>query len=359
MHRMRIGRLQELMQEREAEALWVESSVNFRYLTGHLPVSIERLMGLVVPAQGNLRLVVPRLLHEEVKDLELDDVHVWDDGDNPADAAGRALVGISKLHVHGDLPMWAAETLRSSRAGLELEIDDGLLGTLREKKDDEEIELLAESGSITDDVVEWVGTLDLDGVTERELAGRIRAHYLELGKEPADWALVASGANAAMPHFGGGEEPISTTDPLLLDFGGAVDGYWSDITRVYFPRDLDPKIKEAYDAVCAAAEAAFSTVATGVACKDVDRAARSVLEGAGLGEYFVHRTGHGLGLSVHEPPYITSANEQALEVGHVFSIEPGVYVPGEFGLRYENIVCLTADGPRSLNNSPREHFFSA
>ncbi|MDQ3986617.1 MAG: Xaa-Pro peptidase family protein [Actinomycetota bacterium] len=357
-HADRLTRLREKMGESGVAVLWVEPSINFLYLTGLDPLSIERLSGLLVPAEGDLTLVVPAMLEEETRALGATNTFTWTDGEGPEGAAGKALAQVSKLWVQPTLPMWAGELLRRSSPGLEVEVEPGLIPALRRIKDDHEVELLRQSGEFTDEVVEWVGELDLERMTERKLARRIRARYLELGVEGADWALVASGPNASMPHYAGGDVAIETNRPLLLDFGGAVEGYWSDITRIYFPRDLDPEIKEAYEVVCAAAEAAFKTAAPGVACSEVDRAARSVIEDAGLGEYFVHRTGHGLGLDVHEDPYIREGNEVPLEVGNVFSIEPGVYVPGRYGVRYENIVHLSDRGPESFNHSPREHYFS-
>jgi Xaa-Pro aminopeptidase len=161
-----------------------------------------------------------------------------------------------------------------------------------------------------------------------------------------------------MPHYVAGDNRIRTDDLLLMDFGCAVDGYWSDITRIYFPRPLTGELGDCYKIVCAAYDAAFEAARPGVACKEVDAAARKVITDAGYGEHFIHRTGHGLGMEVHEPPYLTGTNEQRLEVGHVFSIEPGIYLPGRFGVRFENIVHLGEDGLESMNNSPREHFFS-
>ena len=356
-HTERIDRFLEAMQERSVEHLWIEPSVGFRYLTGIEALSFERLAGLLVSADGELRLLVPLLLREEFDALaDRAEQFVWDDGEGPTAATIKALTGVDSIYVQRTLPVWAFEALRSAAGRLDLTIDPGLLSDLREKKDADELDLLRASSRVTDEVVEWIGTLDFSGVTERQLAGRIRARYLELGYEPAEWALVASGTNASMPHYAGGDVSISSSAPLLTDFGGTVGGYWSDITRVHFPRSVDPEITEAYEVVCSAAAAAFDAATAGTRCMDVDRAARSVIEDAGYGEYFVHRTGHGVGLEVHESPYITSTNEQVLEPGHVFTIEPGVYLPGKWGLRYENVVHVGPHGPESLNKSPRINY---
>lgn len=357
MHEERLSQLTGAMQERSIDYLWVEPSVGFFYLTGIEALSSERLTGLLVASNGELRLLVPLLLRDEFAGLAPGaDQFVWDDAEGPDEAASSVLAGVKTIHVQGSLPMSAFDSLSRAAPSLEVELDPGILSGLRERKDGTELEHLRRSSELSDEVVEWIASLDLNGVTERQLAGRIRARYLELGYEPGEWALVATGANAAMPHYAGGDVPISVTEPLLTDFGGAVEGYWSDITRVHFPRDADAEVLEAHEVVCAAAGAAFEKAGVGVPCRDVDRAARKVIEDAGYGDYFIHRTGHGLGLEVHEAPYITGANERLLEPGHVFTIEPGIYLPSRWGLRYENVVHIGEDEPESLNKSPRVHY---
>jgi len=358
-YRNRLDRLRSALDEAGTEALWIEPSVGLTYLTGLTPVSIERLFGLIVTPRGDLKLVVPELLADESKELPGEaEFFVWDDASGPERAAAAALEGTDKLVIQGSLPSWTWALLGSVRPGIEVAIVDHLLGRLRELKDVQEVDSLRRSGAATDETVEWVGMLDLSDLTEAQLAGRIQARYLELGFRPTPEGLIASGANSAMPHYIGAAERIRTDRLLLMDFGCAVDGYWSDITRIYFPRPLSGRLEECYRVVCAAYDAAFEVARPGVPCSEVDAAARKVITEAGYGENFIHRTGHGLGMEVHEPPYLTGTNERALEVGHVFSIEPGIYLPGRFGVRFENIVHLGEDGPESMNNSPREHFFS-
>jgi len=358
-YRDRLDRLRAALGEAGVEALWIEPSVGLTYLTGLTPVSMERLFGLIVTPRGDLRLVVPELLADESKELPGEaDFFVWDDASGPERAAAAALDGLDKLVIQGSLPSWSWALLGSVQQGIDVAIDDRLLGRLRELKDAQEVVALRRSGAATDETVEWVGTLGLSDMTEAQLAGRIQARFLELGHRPTPEGLIASGPNAAMPHYVAGEDRIRTDRLLLMDFGCAVDGYWSDITRIYFPRPLTGELGDCYRIVCAAHDAAFAAARPGVACQEVDAAARKVITDAGYGEHFIHRTGHGLGMEVHEPPYITGTNEQPLEVGHVFSIEPGIYLPGRFGVRFENIVHLGEDGPESMNNSPREHFFS-
>jgi Xaa-Pro aminopeptidase len=352
----RLEGLQEKLSERGAEALWLEPSVGLFYLTGLEPVSMERLFGLLVPASGAPRMVVPLLLKDECEHVDVAEPFVWGDAEGPENATAAALEGVSHLLVQGSLPVWSLRLLE--RPGMEIEEDHSVLSGLREQKEPEEVDLIRRSGALTDETVSWVGTLDLGNLTERQLSGKIQARYLELGHTPSPHGLIATGANTAMPHYVGGDVPISTEQILLMDFGCAVDGYWSDITRIYFPRELEEEVEEAYEIVCEAYEAAFGVLEPGVPCQEVDRAARKVIENAGYGDAFLHRTGHGLGLEVHEEPYIRDGNERPLEVGHVFSIEPGIYLLGHFGVRYENIVHLGAEGPEPMNLSPRQHYFN-
>lgn len=353
----RLARLLEEMNERSIANLWIEPSVDFSYLTGIEALSFERLTGLLITSQGDMRLLVPLMLENEFAGMAgRMETSAWDDASGPEEATATVLKGIDSLHVQGSLPMWAHHALRSAGSDVTIELDPGTVARLRERKDSDELERIRSSGELSDQVMEWIGTQDLASMTERELGGRIRARYLELGHTPGEWALVASGANAAMPHYSGEDVAISNSSPLLTDFGATVDGYWSDITRVFFPRTLDQEIKDAYEVICAAHDAALAAVAVGVPCREVDGAARSVIEQAGYGDQFIHRTGHGLGLELHEAPYITATNDQPLEIGHVFTIEPGIYVSGRWGLRYENVVHLGEGGAEVINNSPRHHY---
>lgn len=350
--RDRVERAVRLIAESAVDALWVEPSPNFAYLFGFESLSLERLCGVLVPASGELRAVVPQMHAEEFEALGDVEQFTWSDTEGPDDAAAACLKGIRSLLVAPDLPARALFELRAT-SGAEIELDTSVLQSLRLRKDDSEVEELRRAAAATDGVVEWIGSQIADSDTESQLAVRIRAHYLELG-HPEVIVLVASGPNAAMAHHLGDEGPIDPKRPLMIDIGARVGSYWSDTTRVFFAGE-DPAVDQAYEVVLAAYEAAFAAVAPGVPCQEIDRAARGVIDESGYGEYFIHRTGHGLGLDVHEPPYLRSGNPTPLEVGNVFTIEPGIYLPGQFGLRYENTVYLGIDGPEALNKTPRMH----
>lgn len=353
----RIERIRGSLAEASIEALWVEPSANLVYLTGLKPISMERVMGLVIRPTGDLRLVVPSLLADESAHVPDCDAFEWTDSDGPEAALAEALGDVKVLHVSPGLPVGIAETIRRDGA-VTIELEDAILASARARKDVAEAEALRRAGSVTDGVVEWIGTQDLDGVTEIEFALRLRIRYLEMGHVPWEEMLVASGANAAMPHYAGGEVPLGFGAPILFDIGGAVGGYQSDTTRVFFPEETDPEIADAYSVLLAAYEAAFAAVEAGTPCEEVDRAARRVITEAGYGASFIHRTGHGVGLEIHEHPYIREGNGAPLEVGNAFSIEPGIYVEGRFGLRYENLVYLGPEGPEALNNTPAHHLLT-
>lgn len=347
----RLARLREVMEEQAVGALWIEPSVGFRYLTGLEPVSIERLAGLLVPRSGELRALAPEMMSEELEPLGIE-VVTWSDADGPSTAAARVLSGVGSLHIQGSLPAWAWDALATASPATSIALDPGTLSGLREVKDDDEIALLRRSATVADETVRWIAEQDVSALTELQLAGRIQARFLTEGTQP--WPpLVATGPNASIPHYVEAASKVDPSKPLLCDFGASLEGYWSDITRVFFPVDVEAEIAAAYEVVCAAYDAALATVADGVPCAEVDRAARSVITDAGYGPQFVHRTGHGLGLDLHEPPYLTGGNETPLRSGNVFSIEPGIYVPGSFGLRFENIIHLGPDGPEELNRAPR------
>ena len=340
--------IQARIREEGADGLWVHPSVDFRYLTGLELLSIERPAGLLIPGKGDVRAAAPAMFAEPLAAV---DAVLWTDADGPEGALASVLGGLRRLLVAPSLPTGQAFLLRRVVPAIELELDPGIVAALRRRKTPEEIERLAEAGRRADAAVEWIGTLALDGWSERRLAGELQAHFLRGGAQPYD-PIVASGPNAALPHHETGATPIAREQPLLTDFGCIVDGYYSDITRVHFPAQVDAEVDEAWALVLEAYGAAERAAAPGVPARDVDRAARDVFAAAGVADRFVHRVGHGLGLEVHEEPYLTGANDAPLAVGDVFSIEPGLYVPGRYGLRYENTVALTGDGLVRLNQAP-------
>jgi Xaa-Pro aminopeptidase len=257
------------------------------------------------------------------------------------------LDGVTRCLIEPDLPSGIAFALRTARPGLDLALDPGVLSGLRERKAPDELEQLRAAGREADAAMAWVAGAELDGRSERWLALELQTRFLRRAVTPYDY-VIASGPNAALPHHETGDTPIRADAPLLTDFGCVVGGYYSDMTRVHLPAE-GGEAAEAYAIVRAAHDAVIAGLEPGLPCHEADRLARDVIEAAGYGERFIHRTGHGVGLEVHEEPYLRPGNPAPLEAGHVFSVEPGIYVPGRFGVRYENLVHLGADGPELLN----------
>ena len=343
-----LDRIREALRDAGADALWVHPAVDFRYLTGLAPLAVERPTALVILAGGGLRVLAPQMLAPELEAIE-GEVIAWSDGDGPDAAIARVLDGVGRCLIEPDLPSGTAFALRAARPGLDLVLDPGVLAGLRERKAPDELEHLRAAGREADAAMAWVAGADLEGRSERWLALELQMRFLRRGVEPYDY-VIASGPNGALPHHETGDTPITADAPLLTDFGCVVGGYYSDMTRVHLPADAG-EAAEAYEIVRAAHDAAIAGLEPGLPCHEADRLARDVIEAAGYGERFIHRTGHGVGLEIHEEPYLRPGNPAPLEVGHVFSVEPGIYLPGRFGVRYENLVHLGADGPELLNRS--------
>jgi D-alanyl-D-alanine dipeptidase len=225
---------------------------------------------------------------------------------------------------------------------------------LRVRKDADEIELLRQAARAVDRVMARVpDEVVFSGHSESEVARRLAQLTVDEGHDTAEFTIVASGPNGASPHHDPGDRMIEEGDLVVCDYGGRWEGYYSDSTRMFVVGEATDEQKAVHSAVEAANEAGRSAVAPGVACQDIDRAARRVIDDAGYGEYFIHRTGHGIGLEVHEHPYLVEGNDHPLESGMTFSVEPGVYLPGRFGVRIEDIVVCTGDGIESLNQADR------
>jgi Xaa-Pro aminopeptidase len=222
---------------------------------------------------------------------------------------------------------------------------------LRAVKDAAEVELLAAAGAAADATYEQILSVRFQGRTERQVAADLARLLREHGHQQVDFTIVAAGPDGAHPHHEAGDRVIRDGDMVVLDFGGLKDGYGSDTTRTVHVGPPSTLEQEVFDVVRAAQQAAFEAVRPGIACQEVDRVARQVIEDAGYGEFFLHRTGHGIGLTTHEPPYLVRGEEQPLVSGMCFSIEPGIYLPGRFGVRIEDIVTVTATGGRRLNTT--------
>ena len=352
----RLQRVQQAMRADGISWLLLGPSADLFYLIGFDAHVSERLNLLLLPASGDPSLVVPQLEAPNVGSAgKLVSLLSWADHESPielvkstiSDQPGKTAVG---NHLYSAFLLRIQDAVEADRW-----IEAGpLMRTLRMAKDATEIELLEIAGRNND--VAWEAFLQagpLSGLTERQALGRL----LDLTKKQGTgecWGICASGPNAASPHHGTGDRVIQQGDSVIFDWGGPVGGYYSDVTRTVHVGEPDEEFRKVYDIVREANQATLDAVKPGVACQELDRVARKVITNAGYGEAFLHRVGHGLGLEVHEEPYLVEGNELPLEEGFVFSDEPGIYLEGRFGVRVEDAVVCTADGGRRLNESTRD-----
>ena len=339
------------------DAMVVAPSPDLAYLTGYGPPPLERLTLLVLRQGTDPILLVPALEHALASGsavgsrIELAD---WTDGEDPYAVAARLLPAEGRVAV-GDR-LWASHLLglQAARPGLAFASASPVVSRLRAIKDEEELAALFRAARGADETFRQICGMRFDGRREEELAADLADLLVRNGHSRADFTIVASGPNGASPHHESGSRKIRARDAIVLDFGGELAGYFSDTSRTVVVGEPPEGFVEVYETVREAQEAALRTVAPGVPAEEVDRAARAVIQGAGYGDRFVHRTGHGIGLEVHESPYIVEGNAAPLEVGMTFSVEPGIYLEGRFGVRIEDIVTVTADGAERLNRSTHD-----
>ncbi|WP_254524339.1 M24 family metallopeptidase [Natrinema caseinilyticum] len=369
----RIGACRRRLREAGADVLVCFPSPNLTYLTGFEASPSERHLLLFVPEDGDPALLAPAMYDAQLAELPISglNLHSWSDADDPVEIARTVLEGYSfestgPVTVLLDDRLWATFTqdLRRLLPAGEFGLASTVLESMRVRKDDVELETLRRAGRIADRVSVRVRERgdDLVGTTEAELATEIdRLLAAEGGAEPAFETIVAAGPNGARPHHHSGSREIRAGDPIVLDFGAFVSAdveggtarYPGDQTRTIVVGEPPAEYATVHETVREAQQAAVDAVESGVTAGSIDDAARSVIEEAGYGDAFVHRTGHGVGLEVHEPPYIVAGNDRELESGMVFSIEPGIYLDGEFGVRIEDLVAVTETGVERLNDSPR------
>ena len=335
-------------------------SANLRYLTGFTDEPGERLLCLIVGREGEPTFVVPELYGDEVRAHASGiAMRVWGDGDDPAGLLSDIATGFAKREgrILLDDTLWATFALLIQDVfpnrvfGRASEV----MTKLRLRKDGDEIGSMKRAGEIADRAYQAVTSQPVTGLSEIELAGRLEAEMLAGGAEGVAFqTLVASGSNSALPHHRAGKRRIGAGDVVILDFGCRVGGYCSDITRTVICGEAIDEVLQVHEAVRRAHVAARDAARAGATAEAVDRAARDVLTDEGYGDQFVHRTGHGIGLDVHEPPYIVQGSERRLEEGMTFSIEPGAYLPGRFGVRIEDIVAVTEEGALAMTQAPHE-----
>lgn len=342
------------MTDMAIDAVLLSVGADLPWLCGYEAMPLERLTMLVVPAKEEPTLLVPRLEAPRVEERpELFKLAVWNETDNPI-AMVADLIGPRITMAIGD-HTWSRFLLAlqdevPARRWLPASV---VTGPLRAAKDDAEIDALSRAAAAADRVANAIhaGEIRLVGRTEAEVAGDIGRRLVAEGHDKVAFVIVASGPNSASPHHEPGDRVIGHDEMVVCDFGGVLDGYCSDTTRTVVTGEPTPEMQEMYSVIAEAHAAGVSAATVGTPCAEVDAAARDVIADAGFGEFFTHRTGHGIGRDVHEEPYLVEGNKTLLEPGNAFSVEPGIYLPGRFGARLEDIVIATDDGPRALNAS--------
>jgi Xaa-Pro aminopeptidase len=356
----RLGRARKATAAAGVDCLLVTPGADLRYLTGYAAVGLERLTCLVLPADGDPALVVPRLerpaaLASPVGGLDLE-VLDWEETDDPfALVARRVPAGARRVAVDDHMHAAKVFALRAALPEAQQTLAGGVLRPLRARKAPDEVDALRRAGAAIDRVHRRMGEWLRPGRTEREVGRDVARAILAEGHEGGEWVVVGSGPNGASPHHEVSDRVVAAGDPVVVDIGGTTpDGYCSDSTRTYVVGgEPDAQFAAYYDVLVRAQEAGVVAVRPGVSAESVDAAARDVIAAAGYGGFFVHRTGHGIGLETHEDPYVVAGNREPLEPGMAFSVEPGIYLPGRHGARIEDVVVVTADGVERLNSTSR------
>ena len=359
----RVDRVRAAMAAQGIDVLLLSVGADLPWLTGYEAMPLERLTMLVLPRDGEATLVVPALEAPRVVERpEVFAVRPWGETEDPIELVS-ALIGPAEHAVVGDRT-WArfVLALQQARPTVCFTSAAELVGPLRAVKDTAEVEALRRAAGAVDSVIASIqhGDVPLVGRTEADVAAEVGRRLLDAGHRKVNFVIVASGPNAASPHHEPGARTIEHGEVVLFDIGGTWTAgehdvaYCSDITRCVHLGEPPTDVAHAYRALFDAQQAASAAATVGTPCEAVDAVARDRLGAAGLGESFVHRTGHGIGVEEHEDPYLVAGNATPLVAGHAFSIEPGVYLPGRFGLRLEDIVVAAADGPDVLNTARRD-----
>lgn len=358
----RLLKLTEELKKRGLDAIYLGPSKDLEYMSGLQTLSDERVRGLMIAADGRCFAETPLLYREEMSAAfgDLPYYARWDDfeGFTGAFKEGCEKLGLIGKKVAFNDGVRAVDMLAIRDAGIDLKYFSGVdvLAPLRSHKDAEELECLREAGRRVDGVVEKLRRFIKAGMKERDIVKQIPEFFEEMGSPELSFQpIVASGPNGSMPHYCGDQRVIQKNDLVILDLGCRYKGYCSDTTRTLFIGEPTEEQKKVYEIVKKSQAAGEAAVRKGATGQDVDRAARNVIKEAGYGKYFFNRVGHGVGINVHETPFMIEGNTVPLEPGNVFSVEPGIYIAGKFGIRIENLVAVKEDGTaEELNHFPRE-----
>lgn len=353
-HASRLANLRSRMAGEELDVILLSIGADMPWLLGYEAMASERLTMAVVPQEGDVRLVVPQLEAPRVDTGDgLFEVVAWSETQDPL-ALVAGFAGDARSAAIGD-HTWARFVigLQAHAPKLRMQPASRVLAPLRVRKDAAEVALLRETAEAADTVSRALAGERFSGRTEADLARSVGEATVAAGCSRAAFTIVASGPNAASPHHEPGDREMRRGDTVVVDFGGTVGGYHSDTTRTFVVGDPTPEVAAAFEVLAQAQRTGREAALVGAAAGAIDRKTRAVIDDGGYGEHFIHRTGHGIGLEVHEDPYLVEGNDTPIQAGMAFSIEPGIYMPGKWGMRIEDIVVASETGPQVLNNTTR------
>jgi len=356
----KLQKLVDIIRKNNIDGCMMGPSHDVEYITGIKPFSDERFRGLCVLSDGRWFFISPELYYEEVREALGEEAHIyrWSDGEGVLgcfekaqedyNLNGKTLAindGVRAIDLIDMSHYIKADYINGSH----------MFEELRLIKDEQEAEYMAKAGEIADRAFEEIIKFIRPGIREKDIANKLKELLIELGGEELSFEpIVASGPNSSKPHYNDDKRVIQERDIIVLDFGCRYKGYCSDTSRTVFVGEPTEEQKKIYEICLRATTEAKKAVREGITAEEVDRVARDIITKEGYGQYFINRTGHGIGLAVHEAPYIKEGNKQVLKTGMCFSVEPGIYIPGKFGMRVEDIVMVEGDGARVFNNSNRD-----
>lgn len=327
------------------------------YLADQWESGGSRVLVLLCHRDGRLAMIVPSLSENQARHTGIEDIRAYDDGEDAGtvfeNLANEWNLKTGVFAVDDELPAFALLKMQKALPAGLFKSGGELLASIRKRKEPQEIENMRTAGRIADKALHDSLPNICVGMNERQVAQLIVNSMSEQGGEP-EFCIVARGPNGAEPHHVTSNDNLKAGDIVVIDWGCLINHYHSDITRCICLGKATEEVQKVYQVVWQAHMAARSAIKPGVPCQEIDRAARKVITDAGYGEYFVHRTGHGIGLQGHEPPHMVEGSETLLEEGQCFSVEPGIYLPGKFGIRIENLVTVTSNGHETFNEEPPE-----
>jgi len=350
----RIDGLLKYMAELGQQQMIIRNPLLIKYLLGYAPRGGDRATILYVSQTNGIKLIAnylttwPKGLENEIE------IVTHGDQDNVAEEIAKHTLKDVPLAIDTEYPAKWLIPLRDFNAASDYILGDRAMNLQRAHKDEEEMQYLREASAMNDRVMAKARGLFHDGVTEIEIAMKLSKMFAEEGADGPGWALVAFGANSCEVHHHPNDTQLKPGDAILIDMGAPRKGYHSDMTRTFFWKSVSDKQRQVYELVKKANIEAEKAIKPGMLCNEVDKIARDIISEPGYGEYFIHRTGHSIGLEVHEKPDNSAVDETIAQPGMTFSVEPGIYLPGRFGVRIEDLVLVTQDGVETLNHVSRE-----